>query len=166
MNIELKHLAPYLPYGLKLQGAEHKIFGIKDAVYELFKLSKGLNGNLIISGRVRSVMGGSFSIGETEIGKDSEFLLKPILRPMGDALSKCLNIDGREIYFSTWIAEKTGLEIDWQMDFEIESKNSYEETLYFPLLNSLKVYNLLLEYHFDVFGLIDAGLAINEFHLT
>jgi hypothetical protein len=129
----------------------------------MYKLSKGLNGNLIISGRVRSAMGATFSIGEIEIGKDSEFLMKPILRPCdGDSLSACLNIDGRDIYFSTWVTGKTGLEMDRDLDFEIESRNSYEETLYFSLLNSMKVYNLLLEYHFDVFGLIPAGLAINK----
>jgi len=162
MKLEIKHLAPYLPYGLKLKGIESKIHSIKDAEYTMFKISKGLNGNTIISGRVKSDFGGTFSIGEHELRTDCEQLLKPILRPMGLALSDSLNIDGEDIYFSTWVYKKTGIEIDRYLDFEIPvGNNDSGDTLYFPIVSSMAVYNLLLEYHFDLFGLIDTGLAID-----
>jgi len=154
MKLELKHLAPYLPYGLKLQGTENKIFGIKDAQYELFKLSKGLNGNAIMSGRVRSKLGGTFSVVDFEIRKDADLLLKPILRPLSDIKKPILINDEVVVFYS-----RHDLRIDEGCFCDVYDAYYGESPKAFVPITEINWW--MFEYHFDVFGLITAGLAID-----
>jgi len=115
MKLELKHLAPYLPYGLVIRSyifdspiSDRKLVGISNH-------------------------GAYF---EGEITPLNFKKCKPILRPLYDLKDSevhsfsCSNI----------------------MDF---INNVYNEII------SMKEYNYLLKNHFDVFGLIDKGLAID-----
>lgn len=115
MKLELKHLAPYLPYGLKIYcpDSNRKIQEIKP-----------------------------FDLGVEMLNFLNSSTRKPILRPLSDLTKE---IDGK---------------CYWLLIEEIEMR-------YFRTKNSqidklcVKTYKNLLENHFDVFGLIGKGLAIN-----
>lgn len=151
MKLELKHLAPYLPYGLELQILQHP-FGIVPRKLEL------------------------------DCGHDFNYHLqegnvKPILRPIED-LIKEIEIDGlkfipimvlfggenyKEYNFTIDILEKPF----FGKKIEISVKDLGSPCVTFglknPLNNILNYQNweLLFKWHFDVFELIEKGLAIN-----
>ena len=120
MKLELKHLAPYLPYGLKCKSTTI-LFGEEDSgVYEMGMIS------------MRGVLKGTG---------------KPILRPL------------KEIYEVERIMNEFS-------EYHLENfANSFfivglECTSRFDNL-SVTQYECMLKHHFDVFGLIDKGLAID-----
>tara|TARA_B110000967_G_scaffold207945_1_gene258606 strand:- start:1616 stop:1966 length:351 start_codon:yes stop_codon:yes gene_type:complete len=112
MKLELKHLAPYLPYALKIQGITHG---------EIAELSCCTETSVNITTR-------SFQYGMWA----DIFDIKPILRPLSDLVKM-----NKSLYESYLMS---GCEIDRM-----------------PYLSILAC----LENHYDIFGLIDAGLAIN-----
>ena len=112
MKLELKHLAPYLPYELKiLNGKEYDIVnGIDNkTVISLFR------GHLENFTTIENV--------------------KPILRPLSDLTEEHANNCNYSYRDFKW---------------EIINKNV-----------SVNIWNDLLSNHYDVFGLIDAGLSID-----
>ena len=112
MKLELKHLAPYLPYGLKI----------------LSKYKNDVEGIVYLMG-IENI--------ETIITHDSR---KPILRPLSD-----LTIEFKDDFRFTERAitiHKYGL-------------NHWLKGLRFDIVE------FLFENHFDVFGLIEKGLAID-----
>ncbi|MEL4307391.1 hypothetical protein [Joostella sp. CR20] len=138
MKLELKHLAPYLPYSLKVNRYD---------AYEFFN--------------PLDLMG--FSYGKAEIcnegilSKDIALdKIKPILRPLSD-LTKEIEHKGRRFIPEAEIENLFG-------SFEL---NHNPELLHFKLdswttwsdLHS--VTSKLFEWHFDVFNLIPNNLAIN-----
>ena len=123
MKLELKHLAPYLPYGLNYQYTGNGITKIM-----------GSHNIDIVNGEV----------------------FKPILRPLSD-LTKEIEIDGEIFIPYDWIKEnidRHGCYIDYS-DMFIE-----------PTEYAYNVVSKLFEWHFDVFGLIEKGLAIDINDLT
>lgn len=123
MKLELKHLAPYLPYKLKIQN------------------SKGFS--------VR-VMGGMVNDNK-EVCIDAVFRMqyKPILRPLSD-LTKEIEINGRK--FTPNLNPMFKIFIQWELDqFQAEPRNNC----------TLSQYEKLLEWHFDVFGLLPKNLAVD-----
>jgi len=125
-KLELKHLAPYLPYGLKCEveltdNSELPWYFSDDEIYKL----DGLMLDWMSSDEVLSV--------------------KPILRPLSD-LSKAeeLEVFGYEDEDDTGIMWLEGVHA-------VFSKFDY----------TVDIYNKLLEKHFDLFGLIPKGLAID-----
>jgi len=127
MNLELKHLVPYLPYGLKvLNLSMHENgFRTKHSVKTLVVTASNL-----------------------EIGlKDVDGIkYKPILRPISDLLKE-IEIDGRKL--------TPQYEIDkvWRDRDYLKTGN----LRYAPFW----VFEQLIMWHFDFFGLIDMGLAIS-----
>ena len=121
-KLELKHLAPYLPYGLKIL--------YQGDVCEL----EGLSIDLSIS--VLTDEGDEYSTIK---------YIKPILKPLSD-LTKEIEHNGEKFVptkvLSVWDLE--GITIN--------------DIKHIPV----NLYELLLEWHFDVFGLIEKGLAINK----
>jgi len=127
MKLELKHLAPYLPYGLKIQGQTHK---------DIEELSCVTETSINIVGR-------GFTYGMWA----DIFDIKPILRPLSDLKNEFTCPEGVVMpvgYFYSY-ADKVG-------------KGHISEVMI--NLSALE-YRYLLKYHFDVFGLIDKGLAID-----
>lgn len=122
-KIEFKHLAPYLPYGLKVMYTDGKIYEVC-----------GLN---IYSDCILNVSGV-----ETLPFKD----IKPILRPLSD-LSEVGNQMERDCNHTIWY-ENGAWSDSMTDDFSID---------WIPKV----CYEWLIERHFDVFGLLDSGLAIN-----
>ena len=121
MKLELKHLAPYLPYGLK---------GI-----ETYK------------GSIKYLISIDLTLGLKVGDLKEDYLVhfnsfKPILRPLSD-LKKDAEIK--------ILVEKT---------FET-SEDGWNEFYNNPLDYPYYAVEVLLKHHFDVFGLIPKGLAID-----
>ncbi len=151
-KLELKHLAPYLPYGLKWMKGNNK--------YNTAHLSTKRIG--IISQK-----------GFGDIEKHSfEYLpknLKPILRPLSD-LTKEIEVNGEKF---------VPIEcLDYgcvEYDYIFKSSNDYvnisilnEQLEQIDIIQSDNIaltshgtVNKLISWHFDVFGLIKSGLAID-----
>ncbi len=114
-KLELKHLAPYLPYGLKYfvdyTDGDTEIVNLDGAFIDELYLSNGLT-----------------------CGYQSE-TSKPILRPLSD-LTKNEFVDD----LGKWYGDYQELDLD-DIDYGIV-KNYFK-------------------HHFDVFGLIEKGLAID-----
>ena len=145
--IELKNLAPYLPYGLK--GICTEEFTGIETVYGISYYKDSSDIYLITS----------FD------DLDIEYF-KPILRPLSD-LTKEINY-GLSTYAFTYLFEIGDCD-GCVFEFEhgniktikalenISKYNSYNDINYLP--NA--VVNMMYEHHFDVFGLIEQGLAID-----
>ncbi len=138
MKLELKHLAPYLPYGLKM-----KTFDTFYA-YDIMTLcdKSGLS-NIGLS---------------SVIDEPQDF--KPILRPLKD-LSELMPKNG-VCYISYLWYEIISTDSD---SFD---KDKFYENCELGLIEFLpiKVYEQLLKWHFDVFGLIEKGLALDVLQLN
>jgi hypothetical protein len=128
MKLELKHLAPYLPYGLKAIDSD---------------------GNIDIVTCI-------------DIEEIDGYEIKPILRPLSD-LDKEITHNGESFvplnkifrsYYSDYGFDFCAINNfeAWALD---EDGHPTDETM------TLNDYLLFFEWHFDVFGLIDNGLAID-----
>ena len=138
MELELKYLAPYLPYGLKIKILNYKCdyVGIEYSEAEGFYL---IGNEFFITYK-----GGS-------TGKSiNDF--KPILRPLSDFND--FRIGTGEL-LSEHIYKETGIHLDAECDICTHRER------YLGLDNSLRAFNFLHQYHFDLFCLIPAGLAID-----
>jgi hypothetical protein len=202
--LELKHLAPYLPYGLKV---EYLFTTINGDVEERKALLIGIN--------IRKEY---FDIQLERIDKNGKLLIntfnengkniKPILRPLSD-LTKEIEVNGEKFvpivklleyqetnYFDD---DKTHLikpilkvisveEQEYRksklamVKYLVETTNMGDLVYSFAYSTNLRrflsrnesqkrplgtayqldMFNKLFEWHFDVFGLIDKGLAIDK----
>jgi hypothetical protein len=140
MKLELKHLAPYLPYELKiLNGKEYDIVnGIDNkTVISLFR------GHLENFTTIENV--------------------KPILRPLSD-LSKVINIDGDSfipIYLLKNIRYEFESDLSFGFDPQSDGYTCHCSSQYLEFSEYYEINSKLFEWHFDVFGLIETGLAID-----
>lgn len=143
-KLELKYVAPYLPYVLKVQWTDHG--------YTTEKKITGAGENHV-----------TFDVSEDEEFEETTTSLtilyfdaiKPILRPLSDLT--------KEIPMKHGLGEFCPMDALKQLQ-----KESGEECFVFfddlaktPLEYSYWVVNHLIEWHFDVFGLIEKGLAID-----
>ena len=130
-KLELKHITPYLPYKLKCQYTD-------------------------TFGEVR--IGTLNLIHKDKFGVDSCFdeNLKPILHPLSD-LTKEIEVNGKIIVPIEELNKEIGCGYNRTDDILWITDNSY---LGF-CENYVPFYEKLLEWHFDIFGLIEKGLAIN-----
>lgn len=122
MKLELKHLAGYLPYGLKIETP----YGIE--------ILEALGEDWIF----------------TEEKKAYNFTAKPILRPLSD-LTKEIEINGEKFVPYDKLNYKPTIKhvSDYPFNcFDLQFIAHYS-------------FQLLIEWHFDVFGLIEKDLAIN-----
>lgn len=121
MKLELKHIAPYLPYGVQIEVTDYCIeLGSYEQKKETYTTTLDAYGLHYFNTNVRL-----------------------ILRPLSD-LTKEIEHNGEKLVPSKLL----------NFDFSDLSQFDYE---YIP-------YNLaafLLEHHFDIFGLIENGLAID-----
>ena len=137
MKLELKHLAPYLPYGLKIQGWEKKI-----------KILKGLE-------KQKEHHYYASFVDEKMI--EQVWIIRPILRPLSDLTKEEKEqIWGKgRVYVGTATRDSDeGFYPDWLIPMR------YAET-YGCLELRFRIIEQLLEKHIDIFGLIPKGLAIN-----
>lgn len=135
-TLELKHLAPYLPYGLKITTF--------DANNGFYKLEMGLDDEDNDIFPIQFVKG----------NKDS----KPILRPLSDLTKEIEVNEERFVPIERIINERDcDAEYDFIEALEDDINSMDEKILFAPY----SVMDKFLEWHFDVFGLIEKGLAIS-----
>lgn len=139
MELEAKHLAPYLPYGLKLQ------YVVRDMVQS--------------TGIMRSISHNDFETHPARVninyqGEEHIWMFRPILKPLSQfeydhiiQIKEHLGLgkwcDHYDQYFDAWFDD---------------AENVKKMVLQCPY----EIMQFFLECHFDVFGLIDAGLAIEK----
>ena len=133
MELELKHLAPYLPYKLKLQIAGEYIDDNEHEGLRTWRMAGIVDNDILVHKQ------GYISNIENEI--EDCF---PILRPLSD-LNKEIQIG--EFY--------TSFRLHLKRIYPSESISSNTATW------TWRSFEWLLERHFDVFGLIPGGLAID-----
>jgi hypothetical protein len=155
-KLTLEHLAPYFPYGIELAFVlrdEIRYVGKITCIYDMqeyddIKIKIGYN--------------------------DAEriWMFKPILRTLSD-LTKEIEHNGERFVSIDFL--KSISEVPYSESFRFEDGNfmfttqimdsSYGNHQWldydFCCSNQYEMYKKLFEWHFDVFGLIDAGLAFD-----
>lgn len=139
-TLELKHLSPYLPYELKL----------------IFPKS----GRIICLSGLQHTDSGTFIF----IATDGNFYeatiwgFKPILRPLSD-LTKEIEHNGHEFVPIDELLENRDCDAEYNFIEALEDDwSSADDKMRFVLYSLMQK---MLEWHFDVFGLIPQGLAID-----
>lgn len=131
IKLELKHIAPYLPHQLKIQTSLNEVYELEGLVRENAYLF-GLTYPCYI------------------------FDIKPILRPMPESI---IPYNGLPIDEDGYI-EPNDLFIDGNgavaMDFQAGG-----QTVSWPIEDMQLFMESLFSKHFDVFGLIEKGLAVD-----
>lgn len=153
-KLELKHLAPYLPYDIKVRILNYK----SDYVGKEFGT---LSGYYYFNGEPHYYVNKD----KNQAGKDWT-LIQPILRPLSD-LTKEIEVGGEKFVPSDKIMETHELwSSTFAYGFSIEQDSLgiigfKTPESWLPLVNYIPFFDKLYEWHFDVFGLIEKGLAID-----
>lgn len=187
MKLEIKHLVSYLPYGLECYGmgeATPESEGTDDEKPQLFKI-EGMNNTWVeVSGRLETVTD------EIHIEDCIPHLLplSALTEPMEDGsvpiveLAKMngftphnyfieLQNDTIVLYGEQFNHPEERLtaifffELDidnCNMNKGIEFKDNAVESVFSPLREQVKSFEYLFSNHFDVYGLLDANLAIDK----
>lgn len=141
-KLELKHIAPYLPYGLKFK-AEGKVWEMTDLStidqYAIWAGSAWCKKSLTSTPAINAT---SSALGRGFVIKD----IKPILRPLSD-LTKEIEHNG-EMFIPCE---------QFSYDMECMLRLGDVDTGCQPY----SLIQKLIEWHFDIFGLIDKDLAID-----
>lgn len=135
MKLQLKHIAPYLPYGL-----EFVCICPKSMEYEISQVS-----NIHIGNEIIEVGATEFEF--SDLGGEE---IKPILRPLSD-LTKEIEHNDRKFIPIKMFARSSQRDVG-EIVFQIKSLEILDHY----------IFQYLIEWHFDVFGLIEKGLAIDK----
>lgn len=136
MKLELKHLAGYLPYGLKCLYTHTKEVG---QISNIYTIGEGYD-NEDIKLSINFLEGGHI------------WMYKPILRPLSD-LTKEIEVNG-ELH-QMWLLAPNCEHYDGT---QLINRNGYKfeiEELKYSTIQTM------LRFHFDIFGLIENGLAVD-----
>ncbi len=139
MKLEFKHLAAYLPYSLRGK-----------MVMKSGKLSAGMDISLDM---IRD-SGIANTNGRTDI-----FIIKPILRPLSD-LNRFIEHNGEMFVPLEELQDWQELYMDKNREL-CEKEDGSHKVWVLETTLSYKSVSLLLEWHFDVFKLIENNLAID-----
>ena len=151
MKLELKHLAPYLPYGLKVQtktGVD-RLCGIMFSDDTDYNSGNNTYHNI------------NHPLANLETHTEEFYDIKPILRPLHTVIRKMKDDKGREFIPAAVIWSVSAVE---EQEFEDYGKiPTYWHDAIKVGYKSFEVrdFELLIQWHFDVFGLIEKGLAVN-----
>lgn len=147
MRLELKHIVPYLPYGLEALVLDSR-FGIGHPFLDK------------ITGVYEDLVTFNDSPDWYFDSDENDTVIKPILRPLSD-LFKLIDWDNNNEPYM--IGYKYGVE-----KVKEDGVEFYADEYYADYAESPKCYIditsfnwWLFEYHFDVFGLIEQNLAID-----
>jgi hypothetical protein len=137
-EVEFEHWCAYLPYGIK-----------------------AINNK---SGRIITLIGAYENEGIIYLIDDTGkhwgemlWFFKPILRPLSD-FYKFKDKKHGDIYEMTFNTAKLSIDVDLDI---IINDSELEQEGYVNLMVANETLQVLFKHHFDVFGLIDAGLAID-----
>ena len=146
MELKVEHLAPYLPYGLRMRNETHKaLIESKGQTYhDSYLNSISREGHLFIGKRESSV-------------HISTPHWKPVLRPLS-MLDKEIEHKGEKFIPIEWLEDKyytLSLHKECERLIELDGHKWTNHLSYLLLIH-------LFEWHFDVFGLIPNGLAYEQ----
>jgi len=146
-KLELKHIAPYLPYSLK--GCEY-VFKESPKHTRIYQLNS-----------VNTQENETFIWDEIN-GKSCRIDCKPILIPLVDLLNDEDTI--QEIYNTSWIAGQHGFVRSKEVIAIISHEDGSNLNIWLnkPHCNMEWVNEILYKYHYDLKGLIEKGLAIDK----
>lgn len=153
MELEVKHLSPYLPYGLKII----TYYSEDDFEYGIMSVDNGMNGLCDIG----TIL-------------DKTYQTKPLLFPITD-ITKEINFGGVKFIPIMRMFGEDDYE-KYKYNIKVEHKkyigkratitvDGIEDMISFgmkhPLRNTMSYENYvsLFSWHFDMFGLIESGLA-------
>lgn len=164
MNIKLKHIAPYFPYSLmvSVKRKNDTLFHI-GRVCEITNKSNHGDWVKVWFDDVITVTSNNLHTSSSNshtyfLGQDS---IKPVLRPLSDLIKEIVHndekfvpldeldilYDGKHSHDDEWIRDTITRGHTWtDMD---------TDTL------TVKAATLFLRWHFDIYGLIDKGLAVD-----
>lgn len=133
MKLEIKHLAHYLPYGLKVSSLH--TLNAETGIGNINHIVKAVN--------------------------EGKKQYKPRLRPLYD-LTKEMEIYDKKITFIDWVKQTLGYNVfEYQGYFKdahwFKLEGEEPAILHLPY----SIIETLFYLHFDVFGLIEKGLAID-----
>ena len=131
MKLELKHLAPYLPF--KLNCLNQNLPDTEMVVEELI----GISNHITWSG----VFNAKYGSNHVPICG-----IKPILRPLSD-LTKNIDDNNNNLTYAAFLKLWVKSDVDYVINI--------------PLSCYYNTVEQLFKWHFDVFGLIEKGLAID-----
>ena len=158
MKLSITHLAPYLPYGLKWK------FDGEDLTHDVVGLD--------ITNRGVKLVSPYNDYGDCEISSG-----KPILLPMSSLYTEMEDGKVPAIELAKIAKPKTTWTLQPDCNFPLSNIGELfawtidENEFYFHLewkdyskhyFNQLGCFQYLFENHFDVFGLIDKGLALDK----
>ena len=154
MKLELKHLADYLPYGVKVTNIH--ILNIGNGIGSLSHLLTTKNDQYKLILRPLSDLTKEIKVNE-ETFIPMVYLFMNFCKVHPDKYS--LDI-GKTIILMDVQHEFN----EWYFVYHIKEKlfefSNKRETAY-RNLNQYEMFELLKSWHFDIFGLIDAGLAVD-----
>jgi len=136
-TLKLEHLAPYLPYKLRIVNVLRS--GQKESFYEMEVENENDKGIL-------NVLYGANQI--------------PVLRPLSDII-KQIDIDGDKFVPLHRLLEESNFNLNEMPADEINSYYAQFTDIDFLHYNDAL---LLIKWHFDVFGLIEKRLALSVHH--
>ena len=136
-KLELKHLAPYLPYKFKIS--------IGKEVYNMRAISSDIYDSRLFFQTFRNAIGTAVYLKYYFEDYDN---CKPILRH----LSGLTKLERDKIWLDVIATDSDAYSRD-----QLEDLYTLEGVNHCPVM----VYNYFLSKHIDVFGLIEAGLAID-----
>lgn len=158
-NLTLQHLAPYLPYGLKCQLLENKADDFEDAewaeekhifntgaIWELIGINKSKDLNIPIG---EGYLNGFLYRNGTTYCNFHRGIF-PMLRPLSDLINE-IEHNGKKfvpIEYHSFSHSKEEI-------IEFQNKFAHYKSLKYGITERL------FEWHFDVFGLIEKGLAVD-----
>lgn len=146
-KLTIKELAPYLPFGLKWMPIivnRYHLNDYWDYIREGHKTEMGLF-------QVEKIL--ECILNDPNDPHKRAIHAKPILRPLSD-LTKEIEVNGEKFVPNKFLCDKSKLAIGCHIRNWNSNVNSIESM---PVYD----YNKLLEWHFDVFSLIEDGLAID-----
>lgn len=166
MKIELKHLASYLPYGLKMKAANpsRRMNDIEELCPENMTKLMFLNRKPILlplSALTEPLDDGSIPI--VELAKINGFtphnyfieLQNDTIVLYGEQFNHPGELLTARFFFELDI-------YNCNMDKGLEFIDNSVESVFSPLREQVRSFEYLFSDHFDVYGLIDAGLAIDK----
>lgn len=149
-KLTIKELAPYLPYGLNCHCMGLVVDSYADEIIHVIVEIVGLNTDYVEI----------HEIGRTVTEQYDYLDVKPILRPLSD-LTKEIEVNGEKLVpihkFKKMSIDFSCIHFD-PFSVYIPNGCNYFELDFFDYYN---VTQKLFEWHFDVFGLIEKGLAID-----
>lgn len=174
LKLEVKHIAPYLPYGLKgvLIRDIRDTFTDEEWCRDVENFNKGVIWDY--AGYVDEDL--ELPLGEGEFSgflirkeyayTSADYDVKPILRPLSDLLNE-IEVDGEKIIPIEWFEIGDEDNNSNEYDFgniriirslkSLAKNGSLNDIIFLPY----GLIQKLIEWHFDIFGLIEKGLAID-----